>query len=45
MKNGRVKFLGSYPAASDDGGTRDQASEASRDADQWLDDLRGRIGR
>ena len=45
MKNGRVKFLGSYPAASDDGGTRDQASEASRDAEQWLDSLRGRIGR
>ena len=45
MKNGRVKFLGSYPAASDDGGIRDQASEASREADQWLDDLRGRIGR
>jgi len=45
MKNGRVKFLGSYPAAGDDGGTRDQASEASRDADQWLDSLRGRIGR
>ena len=45
MKNGRVKFLGSYPAASDDGGTRDQASEASREADQWLDSLRGRIGR
>ena len=45
MKNGRVKFLGSYPAASDDGGTRDQTSEASRDAEQWLDSLRGRIGR
>ena len=45
MKNGRVKFLGSYPAASDDEGIRDQASEASRDADQWLDSLRGRIGR
>ena len=45
MKNGRVKFLGSYPAASDDGGTRDQASEASREADQWLDSLRDRIGR
>ena len=45
MKNGRVKFLGSYPAAGDDGGTRDQASEASRDADQWLDSIRGRIGR
>ncbi len=45
MKNGRVKFLGSYPAASDDGGIRDQASEASRDADQWLESLRGRIGR
>ena len=45
MKNGRVKFLGSYTAASDDGGTRDQASEASRDAEQWLDSLRGRIGR
>jgi len=45
MKNGRVKFLGSYPAASDDGAIRDQASEASRDADQWLDSLRGRIGR
>jgi len=45
MKNGRVKFLGSYPAASDEGWIRDQASEASRDADQWLDSLRGRIGR
>ena len=45
MKNGRVKFLGSYPAASDDGGTRDQASEASREADRWLDSLRGRISR
>ena len=45
MKNGRVKFLGSYPAASDDGGTRDQASEASREADEWLDSLRDRIGR
>ena len=45
MKNGRVKFLGSYPAASDDGAIRDQASEASRDADQWLESLRGRIGR
>ena len=45
MKNGRVKFLGSYPAASDDGEIRDQASEASRDADQWLDGLRGRIDR
>ena len=45
MKNGRVKFLGSYPAASDDGGIRQQASEASRDADQWLDSLRDRIGR
>ena len=45
MKNGRVKFLGSYPSASDDGGTRDQASEASREADEWLDSLRDRIGR
>ena len=45
MKNCRVKFLGSYPAASDDGGTRDQASEASRDAEQWLESLRDRIGR
>ena len=45
MKNGRVKFLGSYPAASADGAIRDQASEASRDADQWLESLRGRIGR
>ena len=45
MKNGRVKFLGSYPAASDDGGIRDQASEASREADEWLDSLRDRIGR
>lgn len=43
MKNGRIKFLGSYPAASDNSGLRDQASEASRDADEWLDGLRGRI--
>ena len=45
MKNGQVKFLGSYPAAGDDRGTRDQVSKASQEADEWLDGLRGRIGR
>ncbi|MEE2769453.1 MAG: prephenate dehydratase [Actinomycetota bacterium] len=45
MKNGQVKFLGSYPAARDNRGVRDQVSKASQAADEWLDGLRGRIDR
>ena len=42
MKTARVKFLGSYPAASaDTGEVRNQA--AGREAEAWIDDLRSRI--
>ena len=45
MKHGRVKFLGSYPAAGSTGDeTRSQASAASQAADAWLADLRDSIG-
>ena len=44
MKHGRVKFLGSYPAAGNDGDeVRNQASDASQAADAWLAGLRDRI--
>ena len=44
MKHGRVKFLGSYPAAGSHGDeVRSEASAASQAADAWLADLRGRI--
>ena len=44
MKHGRVKFLGSYPAAGSDGDeVRNQASDASQAADAWLAGLRDRI--
>ncbi|HAZ55853.1 MAG TPA: prephenate dehydratase [Acidimicrobiaceae bacterium] len=44
MKHGDVKFLGSYPAASSNGeAVRQEASEASLSADDWLADLRTRI--
>ena len=44
MKHGRVKFLGSYPAAGHDGDEiRVDASAASQAADEWLSDLRSRI--
>lgn len=40
-----VKFLGSYPAAGDESGeVRADASEAWREAESWLDSLRGQIG-
>ncbi|HEV7888087.1 MAG TPA: prephenate dehydratase [Acidimicrobiales bacterium] len=41
-----VKFLGSYPAAGEHGPARRRDAEASwRAADEWVADLRGRIGR
>ena len=44
MKHGRVKFLGSYPAADSNGDEgRSEASAAMQAADVWLGDLRGRI--
>jgi prephenate dehydratase len=45
MKNGSVKFLGSYPAAGDDNTIIDKATIDSEKADSWLDELRGRIGK
>lgn len=39
-----VKFLGSYPAAGEAGPTRRaEVDAARRDADAWMDDLRGRV--
>ena len=44
MKHGEVKFLGSYPAAGSNGeAVRQEASETSLSADDWLADLRTRI--
>jgi prephenate dehydratase len=44
MKHGEVKFLGSYPAAGPNGeAVRQEASETSLSADDWLADLRTRI--
>ena len=41
-----VKFLGSYPAAGDHGPAKREAADgASRAADAWLADIRGRIVR
>ncbi len=45
MKNGSVKFLGSYPAAGGDKTIKDRATVDSEKADSWLDELRGRIGK
>ena len=45
MKNGAVKFLGSYPAAGGDRAIKDRATVDSEKADSWLDELRGRIGK
>ena len=43
-KQGRVKFLGSYPAAGDEtGSVREHADGRWRDADEWLADLRSQI--
>jgi prephenate dehydratase len=45
-KQTQVKFLGSYPVAGDDGHVRRRAmTKAWRDADAWLDGLRGQIRR
>ena len=45
VKNGSVKFLGSYPAAGDENLISDKATVKSEKADSWLDELRGRIGK
>ena len=45
VKNGSVKFLGSYPAAGDDNTISDKATIDSEKADSWLDELRGHIGK
>ena len=45
VKNGSVKFLGSYPAAGDDNTVSDKATVDSEKADSWLDELRGHIGK
>ena len=43
-KQGRVKFLGSYPAAGDDGrSVREHADGRWREADAWLDGLRATV--
>jgi len=43
-KQGRVKFLGSYPAAGEEAHTaREHADERWRQADDWLQSLRGQI--
>ncbi len=45
-KQGRVKFLGSYPTAGDDGhSVREHADGRWREADDWLADLRSQIDR
>ena len=44
MKHGRVKVLGSYPAAGSDGDKgRNEAAASSQAADAWLAGLRDRI--
>ena len=45
VKNGSVKFLGSYPAAGDENLISDKATVKSEKAESWLDELRGRIGK
>jgi prephenate dehydratase len=43
-KHGRLKFLGSYPAAGADGGTRRRAAgKAWREASAWVEGIRARI--
>jgi prephenate dehydratase len=45
-KQSRVKFLGSYPVAGDDGHVRRRAAtKAWRDANGWLDGLRQQVRR
>ena len=44
-KQGSVKFLGSYPAAGSDGAAvRADVTEAFREADAWMNNLRDHIG-
>ena len=45
VKNGSVKFLGSYPAAGEENLISNKATVDSEKADSWLDELRGRIGK
>jgi prephenate dehydratase len=45
-KQAQVKFLGSYPVAGEDGHVRRRAAtKAWRDANSWLDGLRGQVRR
>ncbi|MBK9179809.1 MAG: prephenate dehydratase [Acidimicrobiales bacterium] len=45
VKHGGVKFLGSYPAGTGKGAElRREADAAWREADEWLADLRARVG-
>jgi prephenate dehydratase len=44
VKQARVKFLGSYPAAGDDGAPRRHAAgKAWRDASDWIDGIRTQV--
>ncbi len=44
VKQARVKFLGSYPAAGDDGAPRRRAAgKAWRDASAWIEAIRGEV--
>ncbi|MEZ5137502.1 MAG: prephenate dehydratase [Acidimicrobiales bacterium] len=44
VRGHEVKFLGSYPAAGDHGpAVREAADDASRRADAWLAEIRGRV--
>lgn len=44
-KQGKVKFLGSYPAAGEHAtSVRESADARSREADEWIAELRGQIG-
>ncbi len=45
IKQGNVKFLGSYPAAGEHAtSVRENADVRWREADQWIEQLRGEIG-
>ncbi len=45
VKHGGVKFLGSYPAGTGDGVERRREADAAwTEADEWLADLRRRVG-
>tara|TARA_Y100001960_G_C14719019_1_gene851349 strand:+ start:704 stop:1648 length:945 start_codon:yes stop_codon:yes gene_type:complete len=43
MKNGGIKFLGSYPAAGINKEIQSKVSMASQSADKWINDLKNKI--